>query len=92
MFVYLNKLFIYLTYNNRITISKMSKCTTKIKPAKDVAKTWAAKKIAEKYKRSMDWAYKVIRKEKRVQDGEYFKNAYADYTKFYNEAKDFFNN
>ena len=64
----------------------------RIKPAQDRCKTIAVEKLAKKYSRSLVWAYWIAAKDKRVQDGEYFKDAYADYQNYYNEAKEFFNN
>jgi hypothetical protein len=67
----------------------MSKGT--IKPARDIARMKACERIAKKYKRSMDWAYKVSRRDRLVQDGEYYKQALEDYCLEYDELKKILN-
>lgn len=65
----------------------MNKDTQKIKPARDIARAEACKKIALEFSRSMDWAYKVSRRDPLVQDGEHYKDAVEAYEAYYAEIK-----
>ncbi len=66
----------------------MNKDTVKIKPARDLIRKAACRRLAEKYMRSIDWAYKVSRREKSVQSGEHYQDAVNDYEAFYKEIKE----
>ncbi len=65
----------------------MNKGTQKITRARDICRKKACEKIAHKYKRSMDWAYKVARRDKTVQDGIYYEDAISDYEFFYRKVQ-----
>lgn len=70
----------------------MSKATKiEIKPARDLARTKACQLIAQKYQRTMDWAYKISRRDSTVKEGPYYELALKDYESAYKQYQQIIN-